>query len=158
MRNLVALGLVALTLAGCGGGGLNRARPDEFAVARRAPLVVPPDFALAPPSPGAPRPQEADSSTQALQAMFGGPAQRSAPETATLNSAGADRSAPGIRSEVGDPDTTVIDKGQTTRDIIAAPQGDGQDARAAVPQAVPAPQSTAPAAPQPAATPTPTPQ
>ena len=133
MRNLVALGLVALTLAGCGGGGLNRARPDEFAVARRAPLVVPPDFALAPPSPGAPRPQEADSSTQALQAMFGGPAQRSAPETVTLNSAGADRSAPGIRSEVGSPQTNAVDKGAVTRDIIAAPEGDGQSARTATP-------------------------
>ena len=88
MRNVMILGLAGLTLAGCGGGGLDRARPDEFAVARRAPLVVPPDFALAPPSPGAPRPQEADSSTQALQAMFGGPAPRSAPETSALNQAG----------------------------------------------------------------------
>ena len=26
--------------------------------------------------------------------------------------------------------TTVIDKGSTTRDIVAAPEGDGQDARA----------------------------
>src|SRR6478672_360104 len=103
MRNLIVLALAGVTLAGCGGGGINRARPDEFAVARRAPLVVPPDFALAPPSPGAPRPQEADSSTQALQAMFGGPAPRSIPETSALSRAGADRSAAGIRSEVGSP-------------------------------------------------------
>ena len=141
MRNVVALGLVGLTLAGCGGGGLNRSRPDEFAVARRAPLVVPPDFALAPPSPGSPRPQEADSSTQALQAMFGGPAQRSAPEAAALNRAGADRSAAGIRSEVGSPETNAVDKGAVTRDIIAAPDGDGQDARAGTnaPAATPTP-------------------
>jgi hypothetical protein len=149
MRNVVALGLVGLTLAGCGGGGLNRTRPDEFAVARRAPLVVPPDFALAPPSPGAPRPQEADSSTQALQAMFGGTAPRSAPETATLNRAGADRSAPGIRSEVGSPQTSAVDKGAVTRDIIAAPEGDGQDARAGT--------TTAPAS-APTPTPSPTPK
>lgn len=146
MRKLVALGLVGLTLAGCGGGGLNRTRPDEFAVARRAPLVVPPDFALAPPSPGAPRPQEADSSTQALQAMFGGPAARSVPESAALNRAGADRSAAGIRSEVGSPETNAVDKGAVTRDIIAAPEGDGQDARAAAgtapqPQPNPDPQN-----------------
>ena len=143
MRNLVILSLAGLTLAGCGGGGaLNRTRPDEFAVARRAPLVVPPDFSLAPPSPGAPRPQEADSSTQALQAMFGGPAPRSAPETSTLARAGADRSAAGIRSEVGSPETSSVDKGAVTRDIIAAPEGDGQDARAAAGAAttpVPAP-------------------
>jgi len=28
----------------------------------------------------------------------------------------------------------VIDKGQTTRDIIAAPEGDGQEARANAPR------------------------
>lgn len=154
MRNLLVLGLAGLTmtLAGCGGGGLNRDRPDEFAVARRAPLVVPPDFALVPPSPGAPRPQEADSSTQALQAMFGGPATRSAPETATLNRAGANRADAGIRSDVGSPETNSVDKGSVTRDIIAAPEGDGQDARASTTGAAPAP------APAPSPTPSPTPQ
>ena len=150
MRSLIVLGLAGLTLAGCGGSGLNRTRPDEFAVARRAPLVVPPDFALAPPSPGAPRPQEADSSTQALQAMFGGPAPRSVPETATLNRADANRADPGIRSEVGSPQTNAVDKGAVTRDIIAAPEGDGQDARASTTAPTPAP--------TPSPSPSPTPQ
>ena len=63
-------------------------RPDEFAVARQAPLVIPPDFSLVPPKPGAPRPQEADSSTQALQALFGGPAPRSAVENALTSQPG----------------------------------------------------------------------
>jgi hypothetical protein len=142
MRNLVALGLVGLTLAGCGGGGLNRSRPDEFAVARRAPLVVPPDFALAPPAPGTARPQEADSSSQALQAMFGGPSARSVPETSALTSAGADRSAAGIRTDVGADTPQAVDKGAVTRDIIAAPEGDGAEARAgagAAPTPVPSP-------------------
>lgn len=31
--------------------------PDEFAVLTKAPLVIPPDFGLRPPNPGAPRPQ-----------------------------------------------------------------------------------------------------
>jgi hypothetical protein len=148
MRSVIVLGAAALTLAGCTGGGLNRDRPDEFAVARRAPLVVPPDFALAPPSPGAPRPQEADSSTQALEAMFGGPAPRSAPEAAALSRAGADRSAAGIRTAVGSPETNAGDQGAITRDIIAAPEGDGQDARAS---------TTAPT-PSPTPSPSPTPQ
>ncbi|WP_136162463.1 DUF3035 domain-containing protein [Sphingomonas flavalba] len=134
MRKALLAGLVLTTaLSGCaaGGGLFGRERPDEFAVARRAPLVVPPDFALAPPAPGAPRPQEADSSTQALEAMFGGAAQRSATETAALDHAGDDSADPGIRSAVADPQTNVVDKGQVTRDIIAAPEGDGRDARAA---------------------------
>lgn len=130
-----SLGLAAITLAGCGGNnGLgNRNAPDEFAVSRRAPLVVPPDFALVPPTPGQPRPQETDTSSQALQALFGGPSARSASESGILSSAGARTSDAGIRSDVGDPDTAVVDKGAVTRDIIAAPEGDGQDARAATP-------------------------
>ena len=163
MRKALLAGLLmaTTTLSACAGGGLfKRQGPDEFAVARRAPLVVPPDFALAPPAPGAPRPQEADSSTQALEAMFGGPAKRSATEAATLSQAGGDIADPGIRSAVADPQTNVVDKGQVTRDIIAAPEGDGRDARAAtgtVPTPAPAPEATPTPAPTPEATPTPAP-
>lgn len=135
MRKLVvASGLVAM-LAGCasGSGVFNRARPDEFAVSRAAPLVVPPDFALRPPAPGTPQAQAADSSQQALQAMFGGPAARSPAESGAVAQAGGARAAIGIRSDAGDPGTNVVDKGAVTRDIVAAPQGDGQDARATVP-------------------------
>jgi len=123
----------AALLASCGSTGLlNRERPDEFAVQRQAPLVVPPDFELVPPSPGAPRPSEGTASQQALEALFGGPAQRSAIEAGALTSAG--EAAPGIRSSVGDTETFTVDKGATTQTIIAAPEGDGQDARAAVPE------------------------
>lgn len=147
---LIATGLVAVALlSGCGKRGYDRARPDEFAVARQAPLVIPPDFALVPPQPGAARVQAGNAQTDALSALFGDNTQRSATERATLTAAGDDAADPGIRSSVGDPDTNVVDKGPTTRDIVAAPQGDGQDARAAVPGAAPA---------APAATPTPAPQ
>jgi hypothetical protein len=137
MRKAVVIATLGMAsaLSACGSTNyMNRERPDEFAVTRNAPLVVPPDFALVPPAAGAPTAQAADSSTQALQAMFGGPAARSGSETNVVNSAGANRAEPGIRSGVGDPDTNVVDKGQVTRDIIAAPEGDGQDARATTPQ------------------------
>ena len=65
--------------------------------------------------------------------MFGGPAPRSASEAAALGAAGGDSADAGIRSSAGDPATTVVDKGSTTRDIVAAPQGDGQDARTTAP-------------------------
>ena len=128
---LVALG--ASLLASCGGGGvLGRERPDEFAVQRQAPLVIPPDFALTPPQPGAPRPAEGTAAQQALDALFGGPAPRSGVETSALQRAGT--AEPGIRTAVGDPGTFTVDKGSTTRAIIAAPEGDGQDARASTPK------------------------
>src|SRR5688500_9677896 len=122
----------AASLAACGSGGvLSRERPDEFAVQRQTPLVVPPDFALTPPQPGAPRPAEGTAAQQALDALFGGPAPRSAVETSALQRAGD--AEPGIRTAVGDPGTFTVDKGTTTRTIIAAPEGDGQDARAVIP-------------------------
>jgi len=137
MRKIIVTMLATATLggllSGCGrstGVFGNRERPDELAVVRAAPLVVPPDFALRPPVPGAPRPQEADSSTLALQAMFGGPADRSQAEKGTLTSARTDRADAGIRSSVGDPATTVVDKGAATRDVVAAPAAEGQGARA----------------------------
>jgi hypothetical protein len=125
----------SLLLAGCGGGGvMNRDRPDEFAVARNQPLVIPPDFALTPPKAGDPTPQSTDSRTQALDALFGGPAPRSRAETTMLNAAGNDRAAVGARSVAGDPDTAVVDKGAVTQTIVTAPVGAGRDATASTPQ------------------------
>ncbi len=137
MRKAAALAVVvsaATLLSACGGGGgslLNRDRPDEMAVTRAAPLVVPPDFALTPPSPGAPRPQDSETGRQALDALFGGPSARSGVETDTLNRAGT--AATSIRSTVGDPGTQTVAKGQMVRDILAAPEGDGQAATASIP-------------------------
>lgn len=133
---LVALS-AAVLLTGCGGGrkgAFDRSRPNEFAVTRNAPLVVPPDFALTPPRPGAPRPQEIDSQGQAMQALFGGPIAEGPAETAVLNQAGDNNVDPAARSTVGDPGTTVVDKGGTTREIVAAPAGPGNGATASTPQ------------------------
>ena len=132
MRKIVLVALSCTTLAACGSGGLlNRDRPDEFAVQRQAPLVVPPDFNLQPPAPGAPRPTEGTAAEQALDVLFGGPAPRSAVETSALERAGS--ADPGIRTAVGDPQTNTVAKGRVTRDIIAAPEGDGQAASAVIP-------------------------
>ena len=131
MRNVLILGGAVLSLAGCMGSSLDRDRPDEFAVARQAPLVIPPDYALVPPQPGAARPQDVgvNGQAQTLEALFGGSAPRSAAESAALTQAGATAADPGIRSSVGDPATNVVDKGAVTRDIVAAPAADGTDAR-----------------------------
>ena len=129
--------LVAVALAGCGGNrGVFASRkgvPNEFAVGRAQPLTVPPDFSLVPPAPGQPRPQEADSSTQALNALFGGQQRVSAGEAGVLARAGA-TPTPGMRSEAGDPNTTVVDKGAATRDILNAPATANPQANATTPQ------------------------
>ena len=136
---IVQLGLGAcaatLLLAGCGSGGIaGRERPDEFAVTRNQPLVIPPDYALTPPKTGEPTPVGADARTQALDALFGGPAPRSQSEMNLLERAGRDRTQVGARSTAGDPDTRVVDKGPVTTAILNAPEADGQVASAQVPQ------------------------
>ena len=134
MRKSTTIVLVAAAstlLSACGGGGLfNRQRPDEFAVQRQTPLVVPPDFALTPPGQGDPRPIDRAQQQQTLDVLFGGPSQRSDVEKNTIGRAGD--SAPGIRSSVGDFGTRTVAKGSITRDILAAPEGDGREAQTAI--------------------------
>jgi Protein of unknown function (DUF3035) len=106
--------------------------PQQATTSRVAPLVVPPDYPLVPAQAGAPRAQDGNSPDRVLEAMFGGDTQRSAGERAVIAAAG--NSDMGIRSTVGDPETATVNKGSVTRDIIAAPEGDGQAAQAVVPQ------------------------
>lgn len=67
------LAATCLALAGCGdverSFGLIHDSPDEFTVETRAPLSMPPDYALRPPEPGAARPQEVTSQQAAEAAL-----------------------------------------------------------------------------------------
>ncbi len=49
--------------------GLAAQVPDDFRVVQRAPLEIPPEYALRPPSPGEPRPQELDPEAAARSAL-----------------------------------------------------------------------------------------
>jgi hypothetical protein len=75
-----AISLTALIacamLAGCGDDarktlGLGKNPPDEFQVVGRAPLSIPPDYSLRPPTPGAARPQEPSMTDTARNAVLG---------------------------------------------------------------------------------------
>ena len=126
--------LPALALGGCAMIGGKNTAPDEFAVVRNAPLIIPPDYTLTPPVAGTAAISPTDAQAQAIEALFGGPAPRSAAETSLLERAGRDRAAIGARSSVGDPNTRVVDKGTVTANILTAPEGDGQDASVQVAQ------------------------
>ena len=134
MRKAFLLLAPALLLAGCGAFSGKRPQLDEFAVARNAPLVIPPDYQLTPPVAGTVSMSAQEAQTQAIEALFGGPAPRSATETSMLERAGRDRAPIGIRSNVGDPDTRVVDKGQATQTILAAQPADSEIASAQTPQ------------------------
>jgi len=127
MKALAFVLVAGVAVAACGKGGLaNRNAPDEFAISRAAPLVVPPDFALTPPRPGEARPIGTDTQTQAAEALFG-PGVRVPPKSAVeqqlLDKAGATKTEPAIRSNAGDPKTPTVDKGAFLRELMSAPAG-----------------------------------
>jgi hypothetical protein len=110
----------AVTTSGCAVLRGKAATPDEFAVARNAPLIIPPDFSLAPPVAGTAGLTPGEAQQQAIDALFGGPAPRSASETSLLDAAGRNSAQIGIRSQAWDPDTRIVDKGPTTVQILTA--------------------------------------
>lgn len=131
-RTLLGLGVVALlALSGCSSKPKNfsgsAGGPDELAVARQAPLVLPPDFNLRPPRPGEPRAQEVDAQSQAVEALFGAGAQvpqKSAGEQALLDQANAQHAAKDIRTDLRDDGTTVANKGAFLKELLDAQPGD----------------------------------
>ncbi|MEO8456074.1 MAG: DUF3035 domain-containing protein [Sphingomicrobium sp.] len=130
-RALTALVLVAaVATTGCAAFKSRSRTPDEFAVARSAPLIVPPDFSLAPPVAGTAGLSPAEAQQQAIDALFGGPAPRSNAETSLLDQAGRDTAQIGIRSTAWDPDTRIVDKGSTTLTILSAQPADSNIATA----------------------------
>lgn len=117
------LGVSALAISGCAALKGQSRTPDEFAVARNAPLIIPPDFSLAPPVAGTTGISAGEAQQQAIDALFGGPAPRSAAEMSLLDKAGRGDAPVGIRSTVWDPDTRIVDKGPMTLQILSAPAG-----------------------------------
>ena len=129
LRRAGLLTLVAATgvaLSGCGATrsalGLDKSPPDEFAVVTKAPLVVPPDFSLRPPQPGAPRPQEIQPAQTARTALLGETAVQedgvSAGESALLMQAGADRVDPNVRAVLNEEYGRLKEKDEGFADRI----------------------------------------
>lgn len=86
------------------GVGLNKITPDEFLTVSTAPLTVPPEYGLRPPSPGQPRPQELAPESAARQILLGQRQAviRSEGEQQFVNLAGGDRADPLIRYVMDD--------------------------------------------------------
>ncbi|HEX3886889.1 MAG TPA: DUF3035 domain-containing protein [Phenylobacterium sp.] len=145
-RVIVVAALFAATgLAGCvstrNALGMQKVTPDEFRVVTKAPLVVPPDFALRPPAPGMPRPQELQPESAARTALLGqreGEA-RDDGEKLLVAKAGADKADPLIRYVVDDEfgdvahkeksfaDRVMFWRGDKTPKVVASAPADGAD-------------------------------
>jgi hypothetical protein len=129
---LSLMALAVVVLSGCEAGdtrkllGLEKTAPVEFKIAPRAPLSLPPDYALRPPAPGAQRPQEQGSTQRALSAITGN-AQARAPatsaagstgESALLTHAGAARANPDIREVLERENSALASADQTFLDQL----------------------------------------
>jgi hypothetical protein len=117
------LAVAGLSSAGCAAAGralgVEKVTPDEFRVVSKAPLVVPPDYALRPPKPGEPRPQELAPESQARLALMGrNDASRTQGETLLAEKAGASRADPLIRYVVDDEFGDVTHKDKSFADRV----------------------------------------
>lgn len=147
---LLAIAGVAVVLSACGDGknirdqlGVSRRAPDEFAVVTNAPLVVPPDYTLRPPEPGAPPAQMSNPERAASTAVFGatlpdgpaagtpvGVAAPQAPsslELQLLAQAGADKADPDIRATLNREGGALTDKSVSFAQDILGIQNDPTD-------------------------------
>jgi hypothetical protein len=122
----------AVVLSGCSESrfgsilSFEKSVPDEFAVVKRAPLSLPPDFGLRPPRPGASRPQDVSARSAARNSLIGNSAagktrqarkasktarlgDRSAGEAALLDRTGALDVDPSIRQLINREASGAVD-------------------------------------------------
>lgn len=127
---LTALAACAAAVAGCSSignaVGMSKTVPDEWRTVAKAPLVVPPDYALRPPAPGEPRPQELQPESAARVALLGRQAslQRSDGESLLVAKAGVSKADPLIRYVVDDEYGSLTHKDKSFADRVMFWKGD----------------------------------
>jgi hypothetical protein len=132
LGTLVLMLAAALAVTGCEETkqaiGLGKQPPDEFQVVSQAPLSLPPDYNLVPPSPGATRPQEGTPTAAAENALLANSTTGAAPvdpgasqssgEQALLQTAGATGADPNIRTEVNQEASAETEASQSLLDRL----------------------------------------
>jgi len=140
LRVAALLALASLVLSGCSEAkralGYDKAPPDEFQVVSRAPLSMPPDFSLRPPTPGMERPQEGNLRDQARRALTGNSRAvtpvstqgRTQGDVTLLKKAGAEQIQPDIRLLVNKETQSLADADKSFTDKLVfwrKPEGMG---------------------------------
>lgn len=137
---VAVLALAGLALTGCetirDAAGEAKAPPDEFAVVTKAPLVIPPDYNLHPPSPGAAPTNQSSPTESAQEALFPVDPQTAANgikgdysmgEKLLLANANAENANPGIRQALAADDKSMqpADESFTDRLLYGKPDDAG---------------------------------
>ncbi|MEM8615710.1 MAG: DUF3035 domain-containing protein [Pseudomonadota bacterium] len=123
--------VVALALGGCASSA--NSGPDEFRIVKKAPLVVPPDYNLRPPTPGQALPREVDVAAAGTLAAFGTNigSDASPSERALVAAAGANAVNPIVRQQVDYEEARIIRKSPSVSDRIMFWRRGGDDDQAA---------------------------
>ena len=121
MRKVTTALTGVLIVAAAAGCSSSPKTPDEFRVVRKAPLTVPPEYNLRPPTPGEARPQELSPDAEAPVAVFGRDlgADASPGEKALVEAAGAEAVNRTVRSVVDFDSTQTLRKSRKMADSIA---------------------------------------
>ena len=125
-----ALGAVAMiSLAGCASGSAADRAPNEFNVVTKAPLTVPPEYKLRPPSAGTTLPAEVDPARADVATAFGTNIGQGASlsERALVAYAGANSVNPLIRNQVDYEEAKTLRKNTGVVDRILFWRGDKQE-------------------------------
>jgi hypothetical protein len=167
---VLVLAVAAVALSGCTSirkaAGLQKDTPDEFAVVTKAPLVIPPDYELRPPRPGA-VPTNQTSPTGAAQAALYSDTDSANPDAVAgnyseaeknlLTQTGAATADHSIRQEIASDEKSMqgADEGFTDRVLFGKPDDSSDKAvdgnavtqksatdKAGAPAATPAPADT----------------
>ena len=122
--SVLCVGLL-IGLSGCGSMrdalGISKNPPDEFAILTKAPLVMPPDYALRPPRPGQAELRSVQPSDSAQTAILPAGAQAGAMTTGQqllLQKAGALNADPEIRKTLNTDAGNRVEKDQGFVDRI----------------------------------------
>jgi hypothetical protein len=131
---VAALAGAGLILAGCQSfreaTGAAKLAPDEFAVMTKSPLIIPPDFNLRPPIPGAPDRNQGTPTDMARTALFGQNPQAAAAaltgnfsdaERNLLARSGGSVADPAIRGAIS-TDSGLVDQGSDFAQRVINPQ------------------------------------
>ncbi|MEM1149426.1 MAG: DUF3035 domain-containing protein [Pseudomonadota bacterium] len=133
--SMIGAGFALSLLAACANspstGGINSSQSDEFRVVTKAPLTVPPDYSLRPPTPGQALPTEV-LEERAIVTAFGSSIGQnaSAGERALIVAANAQAVSPVIRSQVDFEEAGMLRKSPSIADRVLFWRDDDEEARA----------------------------
>ena len=128
--------VIAAAVAVCAAGGLSgctsakrafgmqKVAPDEFTIVTKPPLVLPPDYSLRPPRPGAPNPAQIEPGGNAQAALFGREGMSdnamgyTGGETSLLDTTGGSGASPDIRKVLNSETASLVEKDSSIADTI----------------------------------------